>query len=367
MGWLSNLVQNRELNRLEELIQTTPAPSLFLRLSQMYAEAGDEGKSRRIIEQGLERFPDDPTLTEATADFDRTARTAEIEQLKHRIEQFPNPSLYIKLAELYLSLDAPEECVSTCHMALKNYPEYGGTYVTLAKISLSKRDHDQALEHLQKATELDKYNHTGMLLLAHEYLRRGERDPARSCLTNILGFAPGDEQANQMLKNFDQLAEEALAEAAGGLTAKAKTRLEKVQDLVHEASHSVPSGPAAATQEDSASPLQRELKALTATAGVQGGLLVDSHGLVIGSEMPEGQDEELAAALITSIFRSSMECTDDFGLGQMEEMSLETETGSIHLLNLEELMVAVIATAGTKAGLLQRALHTFAEKVLSGS
>ena len=110
--------------------------------------------------------------------------------------------------------------------------------------------------------------------------------------------------------------------------------------------------------------LHIEIKQIRRVDGVRGTILIDACGLVIASDLPEGMDEELSGALIVNICRAVREYADALGLGEFEDGFADTDRGRIHLMNMAEMTMGVFAAQETKAGLLQRAVQTFAEKVL---
>jgi predicted regulator of Ras-like GTPase activity (Roadblock/LC7/MglB family)/predicted negative regulator of RcsB-dependent stress response len=364
MGWISNLLANREIGRLEELARTAPAPSVYLRLRQLYEEMGEAERAEQIARQGVQRFPDSKELQQATAQADQARHFAQKERLRARLEQYPNPTLYAKLAHLHLADDEIDECVRLCRSSLKSYPQYGGTHLILAEVALKQEDHETAFEHLRKAIDLDKFNYQALMLLAREHLRRGEREEGRQCLETILHSAPGDEKAEAMLRDFDRLADE-LAEEARSETPTKKlsraaattTQLAAIREA--EPAPAAAAAPAAAPADAYAEPIRD----LMNVRGVSGCLVIDKFGLIIASEFAAERDEELAAALVTNIFRASESAVEPLNFGSFEEGILESDDGSLHVMNLQETVVAVFSGAEARPGLLQRAVHTFAEKV----
>lgn len=368
MGWISSLLANREVNRLEELAQSAPAPSVFLRLGEIYRRQGEEERAREITRRGAELFPDDKDLSAARASVERARHAAQKERLRARIEQYPNPSLFAKLATLHLQDDEIDECLAVCRESRKDFPHYGGVHIVLAQVALRREDHDTAFDHLREAVDLDKFNYMGLMLLAEEHLRRGERDEAKGVLERILEFAPGDEKATGMLRDFDALAERLARET------RSRTPTERVRASSAEKPAIVPPPSAAQPAEGptgasggAGGRYEAALDELVGTEGVEGCLLIDRFGLVVASRTPETLDEEMTGALVTNIFRASANAADPFGLGRIEEGVIESEAGCAFLMDLEDMVVAVFGAPNAKPGLLQQAVRTFTRSVVSAS
>jgi predicted regulator of Ras-like GTPase activity (Roadblock/LC7/MglB family) len=51
-------------------------------------------------------------------------------------------------------------------------------------------------------------------------------------------------------------------------------------------------------------------------------------------------------------------------VGQFEEGVIEGESGNIHILQLDEMILAVFAKADVKAGLLEKSIRDFAMSVV---
>lgn len=355
MGFLSQLFHGREIQRLERLAASAPAPSLFLRLAELYRDIEDPKRAESSIRRGAELFSDNQPLQEAKALLERGKLEAEKERLRHQLEQFPSAMVYARLAEVLLREDELQEAERICRRGCREYPEHGGLWTVMGKISLTRRDGVHALKYLREASRLDEYNYEALMLLAETLCREGERGEAREVLERILRFAPGDEEAHHFLRDFDSRAEALEQEGCPGDP---------------EAS------PAAAGAEGSeGSPDRRhssgvgtglgvEIRQIRRVEGVQGTILVDPNGLVIASDLPEGMDEEMTAAHINNLLRSVHAGAEKLDLGEVSDGIVDTRSGSVHIHGVREMTMAVFAERQTKAGLLQRAIRIFSDRVL---
>lgn len=352
MGFFSNLLTSREIHRLEEQIRETPLPRLYLRLSKLYAEIGEEPKARETLASGLKRFPEDEELRSAHQRYERAHLEAEKASLKSRLERFPSALLYTQLAEVCLKLQDFQEAKRLCTQAAKSHPDYSGLYVVLAKVALEQKDNATAISHLEKAASLDRYNYDALFTLAHVYHDVGNISAAIESLKKILVFSPEDERAKEMLA---LLSEKLPREASSAAPPP-----------------SPPPSPSSRSAEDHrkyesgiGTGLGAELSAIRRVPGVQGSLLIDPKGLVIASDITLSIEEELTAALLTEVVRTVTQVSPGLLLGEVYEGMIGAEKESIYFYRVEQMIMAVFASPETKAGLLQRAIHKFAESVFS--
>jgi predicted regulator of Ras-like GTPase activity (Roadblock/LC7/MglB family) len=359
MGWISSLLVTRELNRLESLASDAPAPSVFLRLKELYEQQDQHQKAVQAARRGAELFPDHPGLGAASAEVKKQQRGSQKEILRSRVEEYPNPSIFARLASLHLEDDEIAECLRLCKRSLRHYPDYGGTYLVLAQVAVKEGDDDAAYDHLQKTMELDRFNYTGLMMLAEAHLRRGERAEAHECLQRILEFAPGDEKTESMLDNFEAIAEREESQQ------KSKTPTRQLsRKALSEAQAESLKGGEHVEHED---PFAQSVARLVQSEGVIGCVVIDRMGLVIASRFTGDYDEDLAAALAANILRASSEAAAPMGFAHFEEGILEANELRIHLTNLDDASIAVFARADSKSGLLQRAIHTFVHDVAQAS
>lgn len=366
MAFLQNLFRGREISKLEGLIVSSPAPSLFVRLAQLYDEADEKEKSVAITRAGAEKFPESEQLAQACADVDRLKLDAECRHLRSRIDQYPSPVLYARLAEVYLKLEDPDEAEQVCRQGIRLDPDYGGLWGVIGRVALHRDDLTKAIESLETATSKEQYNYNALMLLAECYLRNGQRTEGRVALEKILDFSPADEQAARWLEEFDQRAEELGREHATQNPAPPPPA---------SASPAPPPAPVTAAAEATTEKQKKSsgvgtslavgVKDIRRVEGVRGTLLIDSSGMVIAADMPSGMEEDLAGALITGIARVVSEHAEALTLGVFEEGICDTEKGSLHILKISQMTMGVFASSDTKVGLLQRAVHIFAEQAIN--
>jgi len=368
MGFLQNLFRGREIQKLEELLNTAPAPSIFVRLRVLYLASGNQEKADGITNRGAKLFPESEVLNQAVQDVNKIQIDAEKRRLLARIEQFPSPILYARLAELYIKEEDYIGAMEVCRTGGRSYPDYGGLSSVMGKIASLRQEYDQAVEHLAKAVQQDQYNYNALILLTENYLRLGMRDQGKETLEKIFLFSPGDEKTTRWLNDFDARAivfeeegksarESAPSPAAAPSDPAAKETPPLSEPITDQ-------DPLTKKSSGVGTSLHLAIAEIRRVAGVRGSILIDPYGLVIASDLPERMDEELAGALIVNICRTVDGFSAELTLGNFEEGIIDSNEGTIHLLKVEEMTMGVFASIDTKTGLLQRAIHTFAEKAL---
>ena len=91
---------------------------------------------------------------------------------------------------------------------------------------------------------------------------------------------------------------------------------------------------------------------------------MDSYGLVIASDRQgAGDDEELAGAVATNVSRTASQGTVEMGLGPFEEGLLEGESSNLHIRDIGEMILGVLAERGVKLGMLEKQIREFAERI----
>ena len=312
---LTNFLRSRRKQKLLEELETNSSPSAetFVELVQYYREDGDYQTASKIAKRGAEFHPESEKVLQSRSDMERVIRDLEKERLRQKIQSYPNPILYARLAELYKVDGQVEAAIHVCQAGISSFPSYGGTYLVLGEICMESGDLAGARVHLEKAVELDKYNYTALKLLAGVYMQLEMPDRAARRLEEILYFAPGDESIMAILREARVAAgepppgeEDATAEIVdGGVRAGGE---EPVAAVIEEGAQGDTSK-AVSREED----IDDAIRLLTTLRGVSGALLVDAYGLVIAGDIQGDLDEELVGAMITNIFRAVTRSAEEGG------------------------------------------------------
>lgn len=371
---LSGFLRNRKMQKLLDELESnpTPLPDVFVELVQMYREDGDYQTASRIAKHGAEVYPDSERILASRADMERVTRDLEKERLRQKIDSYPNPILYARLAELYKADGEVEASIRVCQSGISTFPSYGGTYLVLGEICTESGDFAGARVHLEKAVELDKYNYTALKMLAQVYMQLGMPEGAARRLEEILYFAPGDESIMEMLRQARGAAgeeppgEEAAAaelvesDAGSGVEVEGYVEMEAVAEEAGEEQEG-PAGRGAAARE---AEINAAVHAIAGIRGVNGALLVDPYGLVIAAKLAKDVDEDLAGAMITNIYRAVARSAEPMGIGVFEDGLIEGDGGNIHVMGVEDMILAVFADPDVKMGMLEKTLRDFVDSVL---
>lgn len=359
MGWLSSLFGGNEMDELERVIRDAPAPSAFLRLAHLHMEQGNASKALEVARKGMERF-DSADLRACLVDAERVSHLAEADQIKTKIERFPNPTLYARLATIYLEQGDLDACTRTCAIAVKAFPDYAGIYLVMAQVSRKQHMQDKVIHYLEKATEMDAYNYAAHMMLAEELVALQQKGEARERLHMILRFAPDDERVMQLLSDLEADMSSAASpaadsEQASGLSSnEQKTEAHKSEEPTRHLKLSSPDE----TEVEKNKTIEGIMKPITSLEGVEAGLLVDRSGLIVACRsIPKNFDEELAAAVVSNVCRAVEQSAGDLGIGDFLEASVEGDAVTLQIMPVNDMVLAAFATPAVRAGRLQRAMH----------
>lgn len=352
---------NSRIHSLEQALQGRPTPALYLALADAHKEAGNPQKSAQVLKLGAARFPSAPEIIRRQAEAEKIERENEKRRLVDKIQTHPNPILYARLAELFKADGELDKTVDTCTKGIKAFPKYGGTYLVLGQIYVEKKQWQEAAAQLEKSVELDKYNYLALKLLALVYMELNRPADAAQRLEDILYFAPGDEAILELLRKAKEKAGQPVIEKRTAIM-EAKAEAPAARKTIRIGRLAAEQKATAASQRDKA--LNEGIAALRAVAGVTGAILVDQYGLVVAADLDASIDEGLAGALITNVYRTASGNSVKLNVGQFEEGLIEGEEGNIHILQLEEMILAVFAKADVRMGLLEKSIREFAALVV---
>jgi predicted regulator of Ras-like GTPase activity (Roadblock/LC7/MglB family) len=358
---------NSRIKSLESQLQGRPTPQLYLQLADAHKEAGNSTKAAQVLKLGAARFPSAPEIIRRQAEAEKIERENEKKRLVEKIQSHPNPILYARLAELFKADGELEKTIDTCQKGIKAFPKYGGTYLVLGQIYVEKKSWQEAVTQLEKSVELDKYNYLALKLLAQVYMELGRPADAARRLEDILYFAPGDEAILELLKKAKEKAGQpfiekragslsSMSNAAVGNSASASGTKTRIGKLAAEQK-----GTPASVRDKQ---INEGVAALRAVPGVTGAILVDQYGLVVAADLAAEIDEGLAGALITNVYRTASANAVKLNVGTFEEGLIEGDNGNIHIVQLDEMILAVFAKADVKMGLLEKSIRDFSMTVL---
>jgi len=128
-----------------------------------------------------------------------------IEELRFRVKTDPKSRLFFPLAEELRKLDQFGEAEQVLRTGLAQHPTYLSAWVSLGRVLREANKHQDAVEALTKALQLDPGNVVAARLLADSYLDLGERVEAIKKYKLVRALLPtDDEELDATIAKLDQ-------------------------------------------------------------------------------------------------------------------------------------------------------------------
>ena len=128
-----------------------------------------------------------------------------IEELRFRLKTDPKSRLFFPLAEELRKLDQFGEAEQVLRLGLGQHPTYLSAWVSLGRVLREAGKHQDAVEALTKALQLDPGNVVAARLLADSYLDLGERIEAIKKYKLVRALLPtDDEELDATIAKLDQ-------------------------------------------------------------------------------------------------------------------------------------------------------------------
>lgn len=117
---------------------------------------------------------------------------SEIDRLRKKVENFPSPSSYNRLAELLHLAKQEADAEAVCRKCLKEFPRNSQVYALLADIQLGTGRKAEAGESLRAALERDGRNYAAARMYADWQAENRDIPGAIAQLKQVLAFRPAD-------------------------------------------------------------------------------------------------------------------------------------------------------------------------------
>lgn len=259
---------------------------------------------------------------------------SEIDRLRKKVENFPSPSSYNRLAELLHLAKADAEAEAVCRKCVKEFPRNSQVFALLADIYLGQGKRQEASANLRAALERDGRNYAAHRMLADLLVEARDIAGAVAQLKQVLAFRAGDPA---VVKRIGELESQLRGVPVGAVPVRTATPPVPVRQVAATIPQPVAAPPRPASQTPIPMPAataapgsgvrpaagqgsgassavrstpgsgvrRSAFDALAGEAGVKGAVVVDQQGqVVLARGMGEGRDESLAAfaaALATSV------------------------------------------------------------------
>ncbi len=128
---------------------------------------------------------------------------SEIDRLRKKVENFPSPSSYNRLAELLHLAKQEEEAESVCRKCIKEFPRNSQVYALLADIQLSTGRRGDAGTSLKAALERDGRNYAAARMYADYLAEARDVQGAIAQLKVVLSYRANDPPVLQRLSELE--------------------------------------------------------------------------------------------------------------------------------------------------------------------
>jgi tetratricopeptide (TPR) repeat protein len=117
---------------------------------------------------------------------------SEIDRLRKKVENFPSPSSYNRLAELLHLAKQEAEAEAVCRKCVKEFPRNSQVYALVADIQLGTGRRNEAGDSLRAALERDGRNYAAARMYADWLAENRDINGALAQLKQVLAFRPAD-------------------------------------------------------------------------------------------------------------------------------------------------------------------------------
>lgn len=290
----------------------------------------------------------------------------EIERLRKKLESFPSPSSYSRLAELLRLGGNAGEAADLCRRCIQEFPRHGQAYVILAGLQLSRGQRGEARSTLEQGVGQDRRCYTGLRMLSDLSAEDGDLVRAVSCLEEILSFKPTDEAVERRRSDLAQHlpaggnAPRKLTVGGGNqtdtvdLTEIARARTSTLVKPVTPRPGSGVRPTSSSGLRPASTGLSTPLAPLCAEQGVRGAVVVDVNGRVVMSQGLASSREDLLAALACEITASASEALGTMSSIPLVAWCFQGTGGQVLCFRRQEgLSLVVEAESSTKQALIE--------------
>lgn len=291
---------------------------------------------------------------------------SEIDRLRKKVENFPSPSSYNRLAELLHLAKQEAEAEAVCRKCIKEFPRNSQVYALLADIQLGAGRRADASESLRAALERDGRNYAAARMYADLLAESRDVHGALAQLRQVLTFRPADPA---VVKRIAELEAHLKGVPAGAVPASRPAvpappppprpalppRTLAPPAPAPAASAGAGSGVRAATTPGSG--VRRSaFDTLAAEAGVRAATVVDPQGQVVMARAAAGQDgrEEALAAFASAIGEAVADLARLAGQPAPSSWVLGAEQGQVLAFRRDNgFSVVTLADASVRPAMLE--------------
>lgn len=122
------------------------------------------------------------------------ASNPKIEELRFRVKTDPKSRLFFPLAEELRKIDQLGEAEQVLRLGLGQHPTYLSAWVSLGRVLREEKKHQEAVEALNKALQIDPGNVVAARLLADSHFDLGDRLEAIKKYKLVRALLPADDE-----------------------------------------------------------------------------------------------------------------------------------------------------------------------------
>jgi len=279
---------------------------------------------------------------------------AELERLRKKVENYPSPSAYTRLAELLREAGALDDAQRICNRCAKEFPRNGRAFVILAGIHKDRGDQNAGVSELERAINGDPRSIEARCMLADCYAEAGRGGEAAAQLQQAQALRPDDPEIKQRLAHLNAGGgaaepQPAAGQPAGGASPFA-ANTGKTVDLSGAGALTTMAqqSAAAAAGPDTA------LAALCELHGVNGACVVDQHGRTVLSRGLESGQDDLLAALAADLNSAAEQTVATIGsTTPLQTWILNAQDGQALGFRRSGLSLVALADNEVKAAMLE--------------
>jgi len=340
---------------LTRAYRKTPEPSSLAALAEHYLRCEKYGKARKIIEEGLEKYPESQKIRALEQRIKRTDLYWEFLKAHRDITENPNPDAYSRLATLYRIVGDVDKALGACAAGLTEFTDSVRLYLNVAELRLQRytrnfmpKDAIIALANLEKAVLLDETDYAATILLAEFYMAIGAAESAINTLKTLLVSQPEDEHAQQLLDkalempHSEEPVEDLLRNVSARKSMAVDTGLLRYFVKCTHVGRSDP--PQRNVDRDN---MREALTLAVESTGAQAMTILDPEGSVVATTLIEHDpiETETFAVACKEIHDNANDCALRMDLGGFETGEIEGPFGYMLVNSVEGWLVGGLTSA----------------------
>jgi tetratricopeptide (TPR) repeat protein len=128
-----------------------------------------------------------------------------VERCQLEYQKNPSSKIFAPLAEAYRQMGLLDEALRISKLGVQIHPNFAGGRVSYAKVLLALKQNEEALSHLEKATQLSPDNLLAHSLMGETLIELRRPKEALKAFKMVLFLSPHDERARQTVKKWEFL------------------------------------------------------------------------------------------------------------------------------------------------------------------